>query len=651
MEGDVFQRGQTVRGQLQHKGSGLALEDEFFKDDARQNGKHQTGNVEGEDHKTAVSGEKGGGEQAVDRQPCRARHKGHQHDGHAPVPLVLHGARPHNGGHRAAETHQHGDKGLAAEAKAPQQAVHDKGRPGHIARVLQEGEKQEQNGNLGQEGEYAPNPGNHAVHQQGLHPGRHSGGGQDRANKVREITADQSVHPIRQNLARPEGQGKHGQHHQEKDRYGQEPVGDNGVDPVRQSQGPVRLPPLHRKLDHILEEAVAAVGHQGLPVAQGIGPLVLPADGLQLLPLRVCQVQGLLHQGVPLQQLDRRPVGGQAGGVGPVVDQLPHPVVDGMGVIVVEVVGLHRHPHMHLVVGHLQQRPDILPRPGGDGDDGHPQSPGQPLQINLVPPLFYLVHKVEGDDHRPLQLQKLGRQIQVSLDVGGVDDIDDGVGVLPHDEVPGHNLLHGVGGQGIDARQVHHRHRLAVHLGPALFLFHRHAGPIAHILVGAGEGVEERGLAAVWIAHQGQLHLPGIVAGVIRRAAVLRLLMGVVGAHAAQSGLVRDVLDHSLIPAPAQARGLVRRTHCDLSRVLLAQRKLIAPEVHFDGVPEGGDLPHRHQGSGRQPHIHQPALHGSLFISHRKDDRALAGGHLHQGSGAVFHFRHRFHYLPFVSLF
>ena len=264
-------------------------------------------------------------------------------------------------------------------------------------------------------------------------------------------------------------------------------------------------------------------------------------------------------------------MGGQAGGVGPVVDQLPHPMVDGVGVVVVEVVGLHRHPHMHLVVGHLQQRLDILPRPGGDGDDGHPQSPRQPLQIDFVPPLLYLVHKVEGDDHGPLQLQKLGRQIQVPLNVGGVDDIDDGVGVLPHNEVPSHDLLHGVGGQRIDARQVHHRHRLAVHLRPALLLLHRHTGPIAHILVGAGEGVEEGGFAAVGIAHQGQLHLPGIVAGIVRRAAVLRLLMGVVGAHAAQSGLIRDVLDHSLVPAPAQARGLGRRTHRDLARVLLAQ--------------------------------------------------------------------------------
>ena len=149
MERDIFQCGQAVRGQLQHKGGGLALEDNFFEDDARQDGEHQAGDVERKDHQTAISGEKGGGEQAVDRQPGRTGHKGHQHDRHAPVLFIFHGAGPHDGGHRAAEAHQHRDKGLAAQAKAPQQAVHDKGSPGHIAGVLQEGEKQEQNGDLG----------------------------------------------------------------------------------------------------------------------------------------------------------------------------------------------------------------------------------------------------------------------------------------------------------------------------------------------------------------------------------------------------------------------------------------------------------------------------------------------------------------------
>ena len=79
------------------------------------------------------------------------------------------------------------------------------------------------------------------------------------------------------------------------------------------------------------------------------------------------------------------------------------------------------------------------------------------------------------------------------------------VGLLVEDEVPGDDLLLGVGPEGVDARQVHHR---AVLLPPDLtgLLVHRDAGEVAHVLVGAGEGVEEGGLAAVLIAGQCKDH-------------------------------------------------------------------------------------------------------------------------------------------------
>ena len=97
------------------------------------------------------------------------------------------------------------------------------------------------------------------------------------------------------------------------------------------------------------------------------------------------------------------------------------------------------------------------------------------------------------------------RQIEVALDVGGVHDVDDAVGLLLKDVVPGDDLLLGIGPQGIDARQIHH--------GAALFspdlaglLVHSDAGEVAHVLVGAGEGVEQRGFAAILIADQGENH-------------------------------------------------------------------------------------------------------------------------------------------------
>ena len=54
------------------------------------------------------------------------------------------------------------------------------------------------------------------------------------------------------------------------------------------------------------------------------------------------------------------------------------------------------------------------------------------------------------------------------------------------------------------------------------FLIHRHTGEIAHMLVGAGQGVEQRGLAVVLIAGQGKYHTFSLFSTVICRASSTR---------------------------------------------------------------------------------------------------------------------------------
>ena len=57
------------------------------------------------------------------------------------------------------------------------------------------------------------------------------------------------------------------------------------------------------------------------------------------------------------------------------------------------------------------------------------------------------------------QLQQLQCQIEISLNIGGVHDIDDAVGLSLQNKVPGHDLLLGVGAQGVDTRQIDHLSR------------------------------------------------------------------------------------------------------------------------------------------------------------------------------------------------
>ena len=142
----------------------------------------------------------------------------------------------------------------------------------------------------------------------------------------------------------------------------------------------------------------------------------------------------------------------------------------------------------------------------GDLHDLAAQLAGQLLDVDLVAVLADHVHHVHGDDHGNAQLRQLGGQIQVALQVGAVDDVQDGVGAFADQVIPGHHLLQGVGGQGVDAGQVHDDHVIVL-LQLALLLLHGDAGPVAHELVGAGEGVEQGGFAAVRVARQGNFDL------------------------------------------------------------------------------------------------------------------------------------------------
>ena len=149
---------------------------------------------------------------------------------------------------------------------------------------------------------------------------------------------------------------------------------------------------------------------------------------------------------------------------------------------------------------------DAVTLQGGDLHDLAAQLTAQLRHVDLVAVLADHVHHVDGDDHGNAQLGELGGQVQVALQVRAIDDVQDGIGALLDQVVTGHHLLQRVGGQGVDAGQVHDGHIIML-LQLALFLLHGNAGPVAHELVRAGQRVEQGGLAGVGVACQRDLDL------------------------------------------------------------------------------------------------------------------------------------------------
>ena len=171
-----------------------------------------------------------------------------------------------------------------------------------------------------------------------------------------------------------------------------------------------------------------------------------------------------------------------------------------------------------LMVDGLKKRLEALSLLGGNGHHRRAEQPRKGLAVGVDAAPLQLVHEVEGDDHGALQFHQLQREIEVALDVGGVDDVQNHVRRVLGDEVAGDVFLDGIGRKRVDAGQIDQSGLFALQVKMGLLALHGDAGPVAHILVGAGEGVEQRGLAAVGVARQsdGDAHACALLTYILR---------------------------------------------------------------------------------------------------------------------------------------
>ena len=142
----------------------------------------------------------------------------------------------------------------------------------------------------------------------------------------------------------------------------------------------------------------------------------------------------------------------------------------------------------------------------GDLNDLAAQLTGQLLDVDLVAVLLDDIHHVDGDDDRDSQLGQLRGKVEVALEVGAVDDVQDGIRALRDQIVTGDDFLQRVRRKRIDTGKVHDDDVLML-LEPAFLLLDGDAGPVANELVRARQGVEQRCFAAVRIAREGNFDL------------------------------------------------------------------------------------------------------------------------------------------------
>ena len=428
-------------------------------------------------------------EQGDDRQLSATGNERGGHDRHAAVLLVLDGLGGHDAGDAAARGHEHGDKGLTGQAKAAEHAVHDEGDAGHIAAVLQEGQHDEQQEHLRDEAEDSAQASDDTVADQRidqatvLGAARHKrvvdhGGNTGNIGAVlrrvdrvgiiarsldsrvvgvaalaehiptvgaKELVVGKVGHRAAQGR---NGDVVHAEHDDNKDRQAQDTVGNHAVDLLGGAH-------LGRSLgealiDDVGNHAVTLSGDDGL----GIVVAVLLALSDQLLHasgLLLGEVDELAGVRVALKQLDgviAALVGGNTRRK--VVLDVVQNVLDGG----IELVLGHLTLRSSGLLDLLEKLLDTLVLKGRDHHNRAAELLGELVRVDLIAVLFDQVGHVEGNDHGQAGLDNLKRQVQVTLEVGGVDNLDDNIGLAAHEVIARALLLGAVGGKRVDAREV-----------------------------------------------------------------------------------------------------------------------------------------------------------------------------------------------------
>ena len=215
-------------------------------------------------------------------------------------------------------------------------------------------------------------------------------------------------------------------------------------------------------LDHaaaadLADEREAHVGQGGEAVGPGL-LLHLADDVLDAVELVGVEAEGAGDQLVSLDELGGCKAHGNAGALRVVVHQVADAVdatVKGAAIGPVgraEVQAARALAVARHVQRVLHELGDALVLGGADGNHRDAQQALQSVDVHGATVGRELVHHVERQHHGPVELHELEREVEVPLYVGGVDYVDDGIGVGVQDELAAHDLLAGVGRQRVDAR-------------------------------------------------------------------------------------------------------------------------------------------------------------------------------------------------------
>ena len=228
----------------------------------------------------------------------------------------------------------------------------------------------------------------------------------------------------------------------------------------------------------------------------------------------------------------------------------------------------------------------------GNGDHRNSEHLLQSVDIYRASVAGQLIHHIECDHHRPVHLKQLHRKIKAAFDTCDVNNVYNSIRLFVEHKIAGDHFLTRIRRHGIDARQIGDACICMPAYGTVLPV-DCDSGEIAHMLVRAGQLVEECGLSAVLVSDQGKgQHVA------VRQRLCLPFYM-------VYSGLAQSRMFSFTALGSGFRDSLTFFDLCnaDLFGISESQSKLIAPDPKFHRITHRRELDQFKLCSGDDPHI------------------------------------------------
>ena len=423
----------------------------------------------------------------------------------------------------------------------------------------------------------------------------------------------QSPDPCRQQILQEgaddiEGQIKDTAHDRYKYRNGRIFTGQDPVDPLAAQMFPALVRLHNTGLADLLDKGKPHVRHGRAPVQSAL-LFHLEDDMLQHFQFILVQSQLIDDQMVSLDRLVCRETGRKPCPLRMVLDQVDDCVetaVDSAAVVVGVTEILSRRPFLIVsdMDGVADQLIDSFIFCGHDRNHRNSQHTLHPVDIDRPAVAAQLVHHIEGDHDRNIHFQQLHGQIQVSLNIRGIHDIDDRPRVVVKDKVPAHQLLARIGRHGINTRQVSD-HSISLTADLSVLAVHRDPREVPDMLICPGQLVKKRRLAAVLVSDKGKgQELPvrerisaslGMILALFSKAGVLDL---------PGCTFLLPVLRCSGTPCLPSCF-ILNQCSLDLPGILQPQSQLISMDAQFHRIPHGSQFHQGHLRPGDHSHVQE----------------------------------------------